>query len=175
MRILQIIIVLSIILFSCNNEKKNNTATNESSEVSNTEVIIDSEELKYPYNLHSIWAFDCMKDTVLQIHIVDRDTLSPDLLVNLLNLDFKDKVYCEFIGINKDTAFVRVPDSEYLTQSMGTTGAYEYMIAATFTITELEGIEFVNFDFEFGDHAMPGTYSRQHYLDEIEYNKSLNR
>lgn len=70
--------------------------------------------------------------------------------------------------------FIRIPDSEYLTQRMGSTGAYEYMIAVTFTFTELEEIEFVNFDFELGDHAKPGTYTRQQFICEMERNKNLN-
>jgi hypothetical protein len=175
MKLLHIIIFLAILLSSCKNEKTKNTAGGEPVNDKITEAPINSEDTEYPYNLHSIWAFDYMKDTVIQIHRVNRDTLSPELLVNLLNLDFSDKVHCEFVKIHNDTAFVRIPDSEYLTQRMGTTGAYEYMIAATFTITELDEIEFVNFDFEYGDHAVPGTYTRRQFIDEIEYNKSLNK
>jgi len=48
------------------------------------------------------------------------------------------------------------------------------MVAATFTLTELEGVEFVDFDFKVGDHAVPGTYSRQQFLDEIMRNKRPN-
>ena len=175
MRLLHIITILAIILSSCSNEKAKNTTEVEPVNEKITDAPNISEDIEYPYNHHSIWAFDCMKDTVIQIHSVNRDTLSPELLVNLLNLDYKDKVYCEFVKIHDDTAFVKIPDSEYLTQSMGTTGAYEYMIAATFTITELDRNELVNFDFEYGDHAEPGTYTRKQFIDEIEYNKSLNK
>ena len=53
----------------------------------------------------------------------------------------------------------------------GTTGADDYMSTTTFTLTELKNIKYVNYDFEEGDHAMPGTYSRQYYIDR---NKSNN-
>jgi hypothetical protein len=52
-----------------------------------------------------------------------------------------------------------------ITQQMGTSGADDYMTTTTFTLTELKGIKYVNFDFEEGDHAVPGTYSRQYYID----------
>lgn len=174
MKLLHVTFILSILLSSCNNEKTKNNTTGKPNNERKSEASIISKDIEYPYNLHSIWAFDYMKDTLIQIHNVDRDTLSPELLVTLINLDYRDQVHCEFIKYHDDTVFVRIPDSEYLTQSMGTTGAYEYMIGATFTITELEGIEFVNFEFEYGDHAQPGTYTRQQFIDEIEYNKSLN-
>ena len=53
----------------------------------------------------------------------------------------------------------------YTSQQMGTTGADEYMSVITFTLTELKGVRYVNLDFEEGDHASPGTYNRQYYID----------
>jgi hypothetical protein len=175
MRLLRTIIILTTLASSCNNERTKNTVEEESVTDKVTEAHIIPVHIEYPYNLHSIWVFDSMKDSIIQIHSVNRDTLSPELLVNLLNLDFTDKVHCEFVKKHDDTAFVRISDSEYLTQSMGTTGAYEYLISATFTVTELDEIEYVNFDFKEGDHANPGTYTRKHFIDEIENNKRLNK
>ncbi len=53
---------------------------------------------------------------------------------------------------------------------MGTTGADDYMSTTTFTLTELRGIKYVNFAFEEGDHAVPGTYSRKYYIDRNKRN-----
>jgi hypothetical protein len=43
---------------------------------------------------------------------------------------------------------------------MGSAGAESFMITTTYSFTELKGINYVSFDFEEGDHAMPGVYNR---------------
>ncbi|MBI5896925.1 MAG: hypothetical protein HZB24_13295, partial [Desulfobacterales bacterium] len=43
---------------------------------------------------------------------------------------------------------------------MGTTGATAYLQAVTYTLTSVPSIKSVAFDFEAGDHAMPGRYAR---------------
>jgi hypothetical protein len=37
------------------------------------------------------------------------------------------------------------------------------MAIATYTLTEMAGIKYVHYDFEEGDHAEPGTYSRANF------------
>ena len=123
----------------------------------------------------SIWIYDSMVDTVIQVRTVKKDTLTSEKLISILNLKYQDKVRLEFMNISHDTIFVKIDNSGYLTQQMGTAGATDYMISATFTLTELPNIEFVNFDFEVGDHASPGTYGRKYYLDWIKENKELNK
>lgn len=123
----------------------------------------------------SIWVYDCMVDTIIQVRSVKKDTLTSEKLISIMNLKYQDKVRLDFVNISHDTIFVKIDDSDYLTQQMGTTGAIEYMILATFTLTEFPEIKFVNFDFEFGDHAWPGTYSRKYYLDWIKKNKEENK
>lgn len=66
----------------------------------------------------------------------------------------------KFIDIQIGIVSVEVVNSRYLTQRMGTTGADAFMATATFTLTEHEKIDAVNFIFEEGDHAVPGVYSR---------------
>jgi hypothetical protein len=67
-------------------------------------------------------------------------------------------------GIKENVVTVEVINSEYLTQRMGSTGADEFMAAATFTLTEYDHIKSVNFIFAAGDHATPGLYSRGYFL-----------
>lgn len=64
---------------------------------------------------------------------------------------------------NKDTAFVRIPDATFLTQSSGSMGADIFMAEATYSYTEIPGIKFVHFDFTEGEHASPGTYQRSSF------------
>jgi hypothetical protein len=64
------------------------------------------------------------------------------------------------VKVGGDTAYVRVTDDGQLTQQMGTTGATAYLQAVTYTLTSLPTIQYVDFDFKEGDHAIPGKYSR---------------
>lgn len=66
----------------------------------------------------------------------------------------------KFIDVQIGIISVEVINARYLTQRMGTTGAGAFMATATFTLTEHENIDAVNFVFEEGDHAVPGVYSR---------------
>jgi hypothetical protein len=62
-------------------------------------------------------------------------------------------------------AYIEVINAEYLTQRMGTSGAQNYLAAATFSLTEAPGVKGVNFAFPEGDHAMPGEYTRESFKD----------
>jgi hypothetical protein len=62
--------------------------------------------------------------------------------------------------IENDTAYVHISDETQLTQSMGTTGATAYIEAVTYTLTSLKSVNYVDFNFTEGDHAVPGRYSR---------------
>ncbi len=66
--------------------------------------------------------------------------------------------------IKEQVVNVEVINDKYLTQRMGSTGAEEFIAVATFTLTEYDNIKFINFIFEGGDHAVPGIYSREHFL-----------
>ena len=67
-------------------------------------------------------------------------------------------------GLNEGILVIEVQNDDYLTERMGSTGAEEYLAAATFTLTEYKGIQSVHFLFEEGDHAVPGIYSRESFL-----------
>jgi hypothetical protein len=67
------------------------------------------------------------------------------------------------LSVRGGKARVEVLNAEHLTQGMGTTGAFGYLAAATFTLTEIRGVEKVEFVFEEGDHASPGVYTRKRF------------
>jgi spore germination protein GerM len=67
-------------------------------------------------------------------------------------------------SIEQGIVNVEVVNSELLTQRMGTLGAQEFLATTTFTLTEHDGIHAVRFVFEPGDHAMPGVYTRESFL-----------
>ena len=74
----------------------------------------------------------------------------------------------EIININKGTAFVKILNSDLLTQGMGTYGAFSYLAKVTFTLTSIPNIKYINYDFKIGDHAKPGTKSRISYIEWLQ-------
>ena len=174
--------VIVIFLSACVNHENSKTDKNNTHEKVEKEKInlkdsanlMENDIVEINDNI-SLWIYDCMVDTIIKTRAVDRDTLTPDKLINIINSKYTDRVTLAFLNISNDTIFVKIDNSEYLTQQMGTAGADEYMIETTFTLTELPKIKFVSFDFEFGDHASPGTYTRKYYLDWIKDIKKLNK
>jgi hypothetical protein len=69
----------------------------------------------------------------------------------------------KLVNVKDHTASVEIMNAEYLTQRMGSSGAQAYLASVTFTLTENPQIKKVNFIFEEGDHAMPGTYAREDF------------
>lgn len=83
-------------------------------------------------------------------------------LIEELNVKFRADKLPEvlYLGTEKDKVLVGVSDDHQLTGGMGSEGAASYMNAVTFTLGSIPGISRVEFKFEEGDHATPGTYSR---------------
>lgn len=111
----------------------------------------------------AIWRYDYDQQTdkfeVIQLRPVDVDTLTGGTLEKIINKNWP-KVQIKFLRISNDTAFLSITDSEVLTQQIGTAGAMDFLISTTFSFTELKEIKHVSFDFEEGDHAIPGVYNR---------------
>jgi hypothetical protein len=78
------------------------------------------------------------------------------------------KVQIKYLKTSKDTVFIAIPNSEVLTQQMGTSGAEAFMISTTYSLTDLKGIKYVSYDFEIGDHANPGVYSRSYWKEIVK-------
>jgi hypothetical protein len=63
------------------------------------------------------------------------------------------------------TAFIEVANDQYLTQSMGSSGAQAWLAGVTYTLTEHPNIRAVDFSFTPGEHAMFGVYTRDSFGD----------
>ena len=148
-----LILVFMIFMTACNNQDK-------------------SKKDKEIVGQIPMWDFDC--DSVLKLRNVSADTLTYSKLIKGINDKYLDKVYLEFDKISQDTIFVKIKNSEYLTEQMGTCGADQYIISTTFTLTELKNIRNVAFDFESGDHASPGINNRESYWYLVKHNDRLN-
>lgn len=152
-----LILISVVFFFSCNSTTQDQPLT-----VYDTLYNVkDSAMLHRPDR--SIWTMEydsiLKRDRMIQIRKVSSDTLTPEKLITILNDAWPD-VHMDLKRIGHDTIYITIPDSHVLTGQMGTTGSNHYMSATIYTLTELKGIKWVNFDFEEGDHAIPGTYGR---------------
>lgn len=107
---------------------------------------------------------------MLKLRPISKDSLNPKSIISFLNetnLGNKTshKIHLDLIKISNDTIYLKINDSFFLTESIGTTGAMLYLAGVTYNLTELKKIKYVNLDFEEGDHAVPGTYSRNSFTD----------
>ena len=83
-------------------------------------------------------------------------------IIDALNLKYP-QIKLKKVSREGNKAIVNIQDSNYLTQEIGSAGARSYLAEATYSLTEVEGIEAVDFRFEAGDHAMPGILTRKSF------------
>jgi len=150
-----------IFLFSCNNQSSDKDVAADT-----TFITVDSPgtSVENPGLIKNlIWTqvFDSSKgDMILKKQRqVNSDTLSVDKLIHEINSSW-DGIKLEFRKISHDTIYVAIPESNVLTNQMGSTGADSYMSSTTFILTELKDVKYVNYDFAEGDHMQPGTRKR---------------
>ena len=93
------------------------------------------------------------------------DSLSAASIVAFINTS-DSSVHLDLIKTSNDTVYIKIPDATFLTQRMGSTGSSMYLAGVVYNLTELPGIRYINFDFEEGDHAQPGTLSRDSFNNQ---------
>lgn len=113
------------------------------------------------------WVYDAEGDSMVFSTDVDSSQLSVAVIINLLNQKYEGIIELDFLKQSHDTVFVAIPDAQYLTQSMGTTGAFGYLSEVTYSLTEVPGVSAVGIQFEEGDHASPGVYTRKDFSNKI--------
>ncbi|HHT28315.1 MAG TPA: hypothetical protein GXZ82_13875 [Firmicutes bacterium] len=120
---------------------------------------------------------------VWEIHLIEalrlRDLVEPQTaqaVVNAVNGAYGTPNYpgIRLERLHNRTAYVRVLDEDLLTQRMGSTGAWHYLAVVTASFTSVPDIDSVAFVFKEGDHAVPGVYTREDFLDLWVYPVSLN-
>ena len=117
----------------------------------------------YVKNKSMLWHVDDTKGLKLQKPEVSGiDTMSVKNLIQIINANC-DSIHLDYIKNSHDTIYVHIPHSEMLTERIGSTGADMYLASTTWSLTEIKSIKYVNYDFEEGDHASPGVYSRDNF------------
>ncbi len=112
-----------------------------------------------------IWfvEFDTISSNFYMKEITSLESQTLNQVIEKLNGE-NPQIQIVLNRISNDTAFVQINDSEFLTEQCGTAGADSYLASVIYNLTEFKNIEYVNFDFELGDHATPGTYSRTDFI-----------
>lgn len=94
--------------------------------------------------------------------LLDSITPTVSFLIETLN---KRPLECsiEYIGQRNDTLNIRIRNDEFLTERMGSTGAFCILGETVYTLTENDSVNFVNMEMNEGSHAGPGTYQRSNF------------
>lgn len=155
---LSVYITLILCVFSCTNDRKDKTTD---SDLDNKETIAK------PGTIDDIpWHSEL--DTVTQVFSLKRNDLikTTDLdssnVIKALNKTYPESLLV-WNRLSNDTAYVNIPDATYLTQQSGSLGAKLFLAESTYCITEIPGVKVVNFNFQVGDHASPGAYTRDDF------------
>ena len=117
------------------------------------------------FTRYSWEATDTGRIALMKKEGIGPDTLSPKGVVAFLNNNYPN-VQLVIVKTSGDTLFLKIPQSTYFTQQMGSSGPTTYFAEAVYNLTEIPGIHYVSFDFEEGDHAQPGTFNRESFKDE---------
>lgn len=137
-------------------------------ETYDTKPVLESEDsVKYRKALLPVWEYNADPGVEMPVKLreIDTESTTAQELIDILNFQNEGKVYMKYLKLSGDTLYVKIDESAYLTQQMGTMGADAYLSVATYTLTELDYVNAVHFDFKEGNHAIPRAYSRQYYRD----------
>ncbi|MGN6533366.1 MAG: hypothetical protein ACTHK0_16610 [Ginsengibacter sp.] len=152
-------------IFGCSSNDNKKEETVHETVTDTVSASSSSDTAKTIINHTMIWSVQPEKGAKEKLQApqnVKLDTLSSTQLVQLINNNFPD-IHLDLIKISHDTIYVKIPDSKKLTNGIGDTGAENYLASATFTLTELKNIKFVNIAMQPGDHAEPGVYTRDDF------------
>ncbi|HUR66362.1 MAG TPA: hypothetical protein VMZ03_08405 [Chitinophagaceae bacterium] len=150
------LLLLTMIIASCGNNKKD--------EKSETQAP-DSVALQYFYGWEATLNDSTGKLEMKKKEGAGPDSISVGAIISYLNRT-NTHVQLELVKVSNDTVYVKIPDATYLTQQMGSTGPVLYFSEVVYNLTELAGIKYVNLDFEEGDHASPATLNRDSFNDQ---------
>ncbi|CAN5629286.1 hypothetical protein BH10BAC2_BH10BAC2_13800 [soil metagenome] len=106
---------------------------------------------------------------MIKLRPINIDSLNYKSIISFLNggnSKSTDNNYIVFKKISEDTLYIKINNTTSLTQRIGTAGAMLYLAKVTYNFTELKGITYVNMDFEEGDHASPGIFSRKSFYNK---------
>lgn len=114
------------------------------------------------------WSADADSTGNIQIRKmrpIPQDSLNYASMIEWLNAQYPE-VKLETEKLSGDTLFLKIADSRYLSNRMGSTGPFYYLQEVTYNLTELNNINYIHLNFKEGNHAKPGTYDRSQFVSE---------
>ena len=146
------LIVLFFVLTACN-------ANDEPEEVAEVEVptVLNPEEMY-------AWSVEADSMQVIRNTDLPENYLNADSLIRGLNSQYPE-IQLQKVRQSNDTLYTRIPNAEFLTQRMGSSGPEMYFATLYFNLTAVPGVRYVNVDLEEGDHAGPGVYGPDDFKD----------
>lgn len=153
MKIFACLIVTVLLIAACNNNKTDTAET-----IIDSATVVD-KSFTWQAGLNDSTGALEMKKTILQG--LDNSTVAA--ILNPVNQLYPE-IKVDYIKTVADTVFLKIDDADFLTQQMGSAGASVYLAGLVYNITELPGIQYVNINFEEGDHAQPGTFTRKTFI-----------
>ena len=159
--------VLFLFLESSCNDANDSAISNEDSvdaTLADTTVSLfehpDSNFVVLGVDSNLLWTINVDKKTMKRPKSKEVPVLG--LVIGSLNAQYPDIQLLD-PQLAHDTLMLRIPNSNYLTNQIGTTGAAQYLAQVVLNLTTLPGVSFVKLDFEMGSHASPGTWSRKDF------------
>ena len=131
-----------LIIIGCSETKQAKPALDETEKET---VMAESNESTFVYNeSEAIWGIviDTFtgNEELKQLKPVEKDALTGEMMEKIVNKTWP-RVQIKFTGTSNDTAFVSIPDSQVLTQQMGSAGAESFMVSTVYSFTEINGIK----------------------------------
>lgn len=152
---------LLILFTSCQNERP---VQESSVDTGTEEPAVATEEAEKTLDVPWIAIFNDSTQ-LLEIRknpVANPDNLNEQDIIDALNLKYPD-VKIEAVSREGKKAIVKIANSVHLTREMGSAGARTFLAEATYSLTEVDGIDSVDYRFEPGDHAMPGVFTRNSF------------
>ncbi len=156
-----ILLVLSAGLFSCN-----------SGDDRDADVTVDTIATEKPDSTVAIgdaayfWEYSddgSGNPALRKSRPISADSMNYQAVLALTNAQYPE-IKLETEKLSNDTLVLRIKDSKYLTQRMGSSGPEMYLKELVYNLTELQNIHYVRVNFTEGDHARPGVYSRADFI-----------
>jgi hypothetical protein len=154
--------VMLVVIISCNTKQPNKKVVDADSAVL-APAVIDSSNIKK--DAHYLWSAELAPKTgvaIKRLRLMAVDSLTQQNIIQILNETYPE-IPLRFTKSSNDTLFVKISNSNYLTQQMGSSGPEVYLADVTYNLTEIPGINYVSILFKQGNHASPGIYSRTYF------------
>lgn len=162
MKIIQLFSLIFLFL-SCNDGQDENSTTIEQADT----LLYPMKDRDSAYEVmeakgYYVWDVNVLKKTLKKNPDLSDEPVNVDAVIAGLNSRFAE-IQLKKLKQGNDTIFLTIPESDYLTNQSGTSGADQYIAQAVINLAAVPGINFAHIDFKPGEHLMPGTWSRKNF------------